>query len=311
MVDDAAGRYAPSPSGDLHLGNLRTAVLAWAFARSDGRRFVLRIEDLDRVQDGAAQRQLEDLAAIGLDWEQPVLVQSQRIPAHLEAVRLLQGRGLVYECYCSRREIREEIEAAGGAPHSAPGAYPGTCRDLTEPQRQRRREQRPAALRLRSQVSSATVHDRLLGEHTAAVDDFVLVRNDGRPAYNLAVMLDDAHQGVDQVVRGDDLLSSAPRQAHLCTLLGLAEPEWVHVPLVVNTAGERLAKRDGAVSLTDLGRLGTGPHEAMGLIGASLGLGGGIRSAVDVLERFDEIRLDRGTWVFDPPPRADAPGLSA
>ncbi|WP_186304380.1 tRNA glutamyl-Q(34) synthetase GluQRS [Kocuria palustris] len=304
MVDLAAGRYAPSPSGDLHLGNLRTAVLAWAFARSEGRRFVVRIEDLDRVREGAARRQLDDLAAVGLDWEHPELVQSGRIPAHLEAVRELQERGLVYECFCTRREIRQEIASAGGAPHGAPGAYPGTCRHLTERQRARQREQRPAALRLRAQAGSATVHDRLLGEHTGAVDDFVLVRGDGRPAYNLAVVVDDAHQGVDQVVRGDDLLSSAPRQAHLAGLLGLPEPEWIHVPLVLNPDGDRLAKRDGAVSLADLGWLGIGPGEAMGLIGASLGLGEGIRSAAEVLERFDEVRLDQGPWVFDPPQRA-------
>ena len=308
MVSNGAGRYAPSPSGDLHLGNLRTAVLAWAFARADGRGFALRIEDLDRVREGAARRQLADLAAIGLDWSEPVLLQSQRIPAHLEALERLREQGLVYECFCTRREIREEIEAAGGAPHGAPGAYPGTCRQLSEQQRAARREQRPAALRLRSQVAEATVHDRLLGEHTAAVDDFVLVRNDGRPAYNLAVVVDDAHQGVDQVVRGDDLLSSAPRQAHLCRLLGLPEPEWVHVPLVLNPAGDRLAKRDGAVSLADLEPLGVGPGEAMGWIGASRGLGDGLQRAADVLERFAVVRLDRGPWILAPP--APSPAAS-
>ena len=308
MLSRGSGRYAPSPSGDLHLGNLRTAVLAWAIARADGRGFALRLEDLDRVKEGAAERQLEDLAAIGLDWQEPVLVQSQRIPAHLQAVDRLRERDLVYECCCTRREIREEIEASGGAPHGAPGAYPGTCRDLTPAQRDARRAERPAALRLRAQTDSATVRDRLLGEHTAAVDDFVLVRNDGRPAYNLAVVVDDAHQGVDQVVRGDDLLSSAPRQAHLAQLLGLPEPQWIHVPLVLNPDGDRLAKRDGAVSLADLRGLGVGPGEAMGWIGASLGLGDGIRTASDVLERFDEVRLDQGPWILDPPRRAAETG---
>lgn len=301
MLSSGSGRYAPSPSGDLHLGNLRTAVLAWAFARADGRGFALRLEDLDRVQQGAAQRQREDLAAIGLGWQEPVLVQSQRIPAHLQAVEQLREHGLVYECFCTRREIREEIESSGGAPHGAPGAYPGTCRELTPAQREVRRAERPAALRLRAQTESATVHDRLLGEFTAAVDDFVLVRNDGRPAYNLAVVVDDAHQGVDQVVRGDDLLSSAPRQAHLAQLLGLREPQWVHVPLVLNRNGQRLAKRDGAVSLGELAAAGVSTSEAMGWIGASLGLGDGIRTAPDVLERFDEVRLDRGPWILAPP----------
>lgn len=301
MTTTGAGRYAPSPSGDLHLGNLRTAALAWAFARHDGRGFVLRVEDLDRVQEGAQQRQLADLEAIGLDWDPPVLLQSERIPEHLAVVQRLRDEGLVYECFCTRREIQEEIAAAGGAPHGAPGSYPGTCRDLTERQRQERRRERPAALRLRAQVSSATVHDRLLGEFTGAVDDFVLVRGDGRPAYNLAVVLDDAFQGVDQVVRGDDLLSSAPRQAHLGRLLGLAEPQWVHVPLVLSERGDRLAKRDGAVSLTDLARHGIGPQQAMGLIGESLGLGPGITAAGQLLERFAELRLDQGPWTFRPP----------
>lgn len=131
-----AGRYAPSPSGDLHLGNLRTAALAWAFARAEGKNFVLRVEDLDRVKAGSQKRQLEDLAAIGLDWDPPVLVQSSRDAAHHAAVVELSERGLTYECFCTRREIQAQIASAGGAPHGAPGAYPGTCRALSPAQRQ-------------------------------------------------------------------------------------------------------------------------------------------------------------------------------
>ena len=138
MLSRGSGRYAPSPSGDLHLGNLRTAVLAWAIARADGRGFALRLEDLDRVKEGAAERQLEDLAAIGLDWQEPVLVQSQRIPAHLQAVDRLRERDLVYECFCTRRDVAE----AASAPHARPGFYPGTCRDLTAEDRARRRRER-------------------------------------------------------------------------------------------------------------------------------------------------------------------------
>lgn len=297
-----AGRYAPSPSGDLHIGNLRTAVLAWVFARSEGKRFVLRIEDLDRVKAGAAQRQLADLAHIGVDWETPVLWQSEREEAHRNAVRDLSERGLTYECYCTRREIQEEIAAAGGAPHGAPGAYPGTCRHLTQQQRARRRRDRPPAIRLRAQTETATVTDRLSGEVTGAVDDMVLLRNDGRPAYNLAVVLDDTFQGVNQVVRGDDLLSSAPRQAHLAHLLGLPEVEYIHVPLVLNMSGQRLAKRDGAVTLGDLHAAGHTTAQIMEWMGHSLGLPSRSVSAQDVLDQRTHLRLTDGPWTFAPPP---------
>ncbi|HST71099.1 MAG TPA: tRNA glutamyl-Q(34) synthetase GluQRS [Kocuria rosea] len=291
-----AGRYAPSPSGDLHLGNLRTALLAWAFARSSGRRFVLRVEDLDRVRPGSAERQLEDLARLGLDWDGEPLLQSTREPVHRAVVEALTAQGRTYECYCTRREI----QTAASAPHGAPGAYPGTCRGLDGAERARRRRERPPAVRLRAEVRSLTVVDRWAGAYTGLVDDLVLLRNDGRPAYNLAVVVDDAHQGVDQVVRGDDLLPSTPRQAHLAAVLGLPRPEWVHVPLVLNPHGQRLAKRDGAVTLAELSAAGHGPAEVLGLIGRSLGLPGPVRTAQDVLAVFDEDVLPRGPWVVDP-----------
>ncbi len=296
-----AGRYAPSPSGDLHIGNLRTAVLAWVFARAEGKRFVLRVEDLDRVKEGAAQRQLTDLAQIGLDWDPPVLLQSERQEVHRAAVVDLSERGLTYECYCTRREIQAEIAAAGGAPHGAPGAYPGTCRNLTAQQREQRRRDRPPAIRLRAQAETATVTDRLAGEVTEAVDDMVLLRNDGRPAYNLAVVLDDTFQGVDQVVRADDLLSSAPRQAHLAHLLGLVQVKYIHVPLVLNTSGQRLAKRDGAVTLGDLRAAGHTTAEVMEWMGRSLGLPSRVACAQDVLDQHTHLRLTDGPWTFTPP----------
>ncbi|NKX51278.1 tRNA glutamyl-Q(34) synthetase GluQRS, partial [Arthrobacter deserti] len=243
-----AGRFAPSPSGDLHLGNLRTAMLAWLFARSTGRRFLVRIEDLDRVRAGAEHRQLAGLAALGLAWDTEVVRQSGRLERYLDAVGQLRARGLVYECFCTRREILH----APTAPHAPQGAYPGTCRDLDEAGRQARRRTRPAALRLRADTDRFTVRDQLHGNYTGMVDDMVLLRNDGVPAYNLAAVVDDAAQGVDQVVRGDDLLSSAPRQAYLAGLLGLPAPRYAHVPLVLNPERRRLAKRDGAVTLGEL-----------------------------------------------------------
>lgn len=262
------GRYAPSPSGDLHLGNLRTALLAWMFARSAGGKFVMRVEDLDRVKAGAAERQLADLAALGIDWDGETLYQSTRLLSYQAAVEKLQDLSLVYECFCTRREIQE----ASSAPHGAPGAYPGTCRNLTDNERAARRAERPAALRLRAHTDSFTVTDYFAGNYTDAVDDFVLVRNDGTYAYNLVCVVDDDYQGVTQVVRGDDLLPSAPRQAYLATLLNLQVPTYAHVPLALNPQGKRLAKRDGAVTLTELRAAGVNRAEILRMISGSIPL---------------------------------------
>ena len=247
-----AGRYAPSPTGELHLGNLRTALLAWLFARSTDRRFLLRIEDLDteRVRVGLADQQRADLEALGLDFDGEPVLQSGRGPAYAAALEALAGR--TYECFCTRREIAE----AASAPHGVVGRYPGTCRDLTRAQRAERRQARTPALRLRAEEAEQAVSDLLHAEVHGVVDDIVVRRNDGVAAYHLAVVVDDADSGVDQVVRGDDLLPSAISQAYLARLLGHAPPTYAHVPLAVNTQGRRLAKRDGAVTLADLGALG-------------------------------------------------------
>ena len=284
-----AGRFAPSPSADLHIGNLRTAVLAWLFARSTGRRFLIRVEDLDdRTYEDVGVRQLADLAAIGVTWDEEPTWQSQHRQRYDAVIDSLVDRGLVFECFCSRREILE----APRAPHAPEGAYPGTCRDLTDAERaERGAEGRSPALRLRSDASEYTVTDLLHGEYTGVVDDFVLRRGDGVPAYNLAVVVDDAASGVDQVVRGDDLLSSSPRQAYLTSLLGHTPPVYAHVPLALNADGKRLAKRDGAVTLAELGA-----PVAFRLITESLG-----RPSSDMdelLTRFDPATLPREPWVY-------------
>jgi glutamyl-tRNA synthetase len=268
-------------------------MLAWLFARSTGRRFLVRIEDLDRVRAGAEHRQLADLAALGLAWDPEVVHQSARVPGYLAAVDRLRARGLVYECFCTRREIQQ----APTAPHAPQGAYPGTCRDLSEAQRRQRRQQRPAALRLRADTDRFTVRDQLHGRYTGMVDDMVLLRNDGVPAYNLAVVVDDAAQGVDQVVRGEDLLSSAPRQAYLAGLLGLPAPRYAHVPLVLNPQHQRLAKRDGAVTLADLVRHGQTVGGVRDALLASLGLPAGPLEAA--LQVFDPAALPRQPWIYD------------
>ena len=296
MTDRAgAGRYAPSPTGELHLGNLRTAVLAWLFARSTGRAFLLRIEDLDtgRVRPGLAEQQVADLTALGLDFDGVPMVQSQRSAAYAAALAGIADR--TYECFCTRREIAE----AASAPHGRAARYPGTCRGLTTSQRAERRRTRTPALRLRADGATQTVQDLLHGPVTGQVDDFVVRRNDGVAAYNLAVVVDDAESGVDQVVRGDDLLPSAVNQAYLAGLLGHPAPIYAHVPLAVNAQGRRLAKRDGAVTLTDLAAHGISPVEVLGLIAESLGWPAPGRPA-ELLARFDPARLPRDPWVVHP-----------
>jgi glutamyl-tRNA synthetase len=290
-----AGRYAPSPTGELHVGNLRTALLAWLFARSTGRRFLLRIEDLDtaRTRPGTGEQQLGDLAALGITFDGKPVMQSQRLAAYQDALITLADR--TYECFCSRREIAE----AASAPHGTVARYPGTCRNLTEADRMDRRLRRQPALRLRADGAVQTVHDLLHGDITAEADDVVLQRNDGTPAYNLAVVVDDGFSGVDQVVRGDDLLPAAATQAFLAELLGYPPPLYAHVPLAVNAEGRRLAKRDGAVTLPDLAALGMEPSSVLGLIAVSLDLaspGEGVTPEI-LLQRFDPERLPRKPWV--------------
>lgn len=310
---EGAGRYAPSPSGDLHLGNLRTAVLAWLFAKHEGREFRMRIDDIDaqRSSEESAKQQLLDLATMGIGYEGKLWRQQECWSEYEKALQSLREKGLVYECYCSRKDIAEAVRA----PHAAPGAYPGTCRDLGESERAAKRAElaargRVPALRLRAGVDEWEVRERFAvgadggsasdgsagGVYRGVVDDMVLRRGGNVPkasggggdagasagvnagadamggeanagggaggagslapvnrdyAYNLAVVVDDALAGVGQVVRGDDLLSSAPRQAYLAHLLGLPPVEYVHVPLVLGPDGKRLAKRDGAVTLRD------------------------------------------------------------
>lgn len=302
MATAGAGRYAPSPSGRLHLGNLRTAMVAWLFARSTGRDFLMRIEDVDRGRDtGVAGEQLAELAALGIDWDGVPIFQTDRRAAHDAAIARLAASGLVYECTCTRREILE----APSAPHAAPGAYPGTCRDRSEKERADARAAiapRLPALRVRAEVRTLTFEDILLGPVTAEIDDFVLRRGDGAIAYNLAVVVDDAEMGVDQVVRGDDLASSTPRQMHLQQLLGLSTPEYAHMALVLGPNGARLAKRDGAVTIEDLHAKGVSAEEVRHQLAVSLGLAktGEYLTLPQLLERFEPEKLLRDPWIWAP-----------
>jgi glutamyl-tRNA synthetase len=298
----SVGRFAPSPTGSLHLGNLRTALVAWLCARSTASRFVIRMEDLDPTVSRRehAEGQLRDLAAMGLDWDGEVVFQSARQHLYSDALAALSARGLVYECFCTRKEIQAASQAPNGP--SAAGRYPGTCRSLSDAQRSARlREGRPPALRLRAQVSSLLVTDALLGDALFEVDDIVLRRNDGTSAYNLAVIVDDDEQGIEQVVRGDDLWASTASQVHLSSLLGLRQMTYVHIPLVMSTSGARLAKRDGAVTLADRIALDESIGDVVARMAESLGLRRE-ETPLAILNGFSLTDLSPTPWVFQPGP---------
>jgi glutamyl-tRNA synthetase len=271
-------------------------VVAYLAARTEGRDFRLRIEDIDeRSRVAIAERQIADLAALGIEWDGPVLWQSERRAAYAKAIIHLTELNLVYECFCSRRDILD----APRAPHGPPGGYPGTCRSLSAAERARRRATKPGALRLRAAVPAWEVFDRRSGASLQPVDDFVLRRADGAVAYNLAVVVDDAAQAVTQVTRGDDLLASAGRQSYLAHLLGLGAVEYFHVPLVYNRQGQRLSKRDGALAGAALFERYGGAGGVLGGIGQSLGLAapGERVDLARLADRFDVATVRLGKWT--------------
>lgn len=264
------GRFAPSPTGPLHLGNLRTALVSWLQVRAAGGQWLVRMEDLDRVTSSVEHEidQLSSLAALGMRSDLTVVRQSDRFSLYYDAIATLQGLGRVYECYCSRREIRE----AAQAPHAESVAYPGTCRTLSAARlAELRLAGRPPALRLRSDGERFGFDDLIAGHFEGSADDVVIQRNDRVPAYNLAVVVDDAAQGVTHVTRGADLLESTPRQRLLQQLLEIPEPRYAHVPLVVAQDGTRLAKRHGAVTIADLAARGVSAQRVLEILLTSLG----------------------------------------
>ncbi len=281
------GRFAPSPTGALHLGNLRTALLAWLFARTQYGRFVLRIEDIDRprVRAGAAQQMLDDLHWLGLDWDEgpdcggpyAPYTQSERLAIYRHALHQLRAVNLVYPCYCSRAEVANTASApqqgASDGPH-----YAGTCRDLTEAQRREHeaRGRRPA---LRFRVEEERVvsfNDLVQGVTTQHVQqvagDFIVCRSDGIFAYQFAVVVDDALMHINQVVRGNDLLTSTARQVLLYEALGFHTPTFAHVPLLLDEQGKRLSKRAQSTGLAPLRDRGITPEQLVGELAASCAL---------------------------------------
>jgi len=242
------GRFAPSPTGPLHLGSLVAAVGSWLFARREGGRWLVRMEDLDtpRVVPGSADEILRALERYGLTWDGEVIYQSQRTSLYDDALASLRARNLVYDCACSRADLQR----AASAPLGREPVYPGTCSEGLPLGRVAR------AIRFRAPSGVIAFDDVILGRNEEDVfertGDFVIRRADGLYAYQLAVVVDDAEQGVTQVVRGADLLTSTARQIALQRALDLTTPSYAHLPLVVNADGSKLGKRDGALPLPSL-----------------------------------------------------------
>ena len=250
--------------------------------------------DRDRSRERFVESQLADLEALGLDWDGELPPQSERADAYEEAVERLRAGGLVYECFCTRAEIREAVSAPHG--ELPEGAYPGTCLTLSEAERRARAAERPAALRVRAGAERIEFTDRVCGPQEGAVDDFVVRRNDGAHGYNLAVALDDAEQGIGEVVRGRDLLDSTARQLWIQRRLGLEEvASWAHVPLVLGSDGRRLAKRHGDVTLGERLARGQAAEELVGELAASLGLWpeGEPARPTELVARFDPESVPR------------------
>ena len=282
-MDTVVGRFAPTPSGRMHLGNLFCALLAWLSARSAGGRIVLRMEDLDPLRTSPAYaRQLEeDLAFLGLDWDEGGSLggphgpydQSARTAYYESLLARLEEKGLVYPCFCSRAQLH-----AASAPHASDGevVYPGTCQALTPEQQAARRAVKDPALRLRVPSQMLCVDDGHFGRICQRLDlecgDFILRRADGVFAYQLAVVADDAAMGVTQVVRGRDLLSSAPRQVYLYRLLGFSVPQFIHTPLLLAADGRRLSKRDRDLDLDALRAKGYTGADLVGRLAFLAGL---------------------------------------
>ncbi len=283
------GRFAPTPSGALHVGSARTAVASALSAWSQRGSWRLRVEDLDaqRSAPEATAAMLDDLRWMGLDWDGDVVLQRPRLARHTAALRALRAIGRVYPCACSRRDV----ELAAQAPHGAEPVYPGTCRDA-DPEGVVARAAalgRGVAWRFRTDPEAAprTIADRFAGPFTqdvaAEVGDFIVTRSDGVPAYQLAVVVDDIDMGVTEVLRGDDLLPSTPRQALVYDALGACVPAWSHIPLVLDGDGERLAKRRASMGIAALRARGTTAAWLRGWILESLGLRdpGGYRAAAE------------------------------
>ena len=299
------GRLAPSPTGALHLGHARTFLIAWLAARADEGKVVLRVEDLDasRARAGAIRGAIDDLRWLGLDWDEGPSVQSERMEDYGRTLGRLIAAEQVYPCTCTRADIAR----AASAPHATEEglSYPGTCAGRSAAEA-RSLGDRPFAWRFRVPGGPIAWDDLVLG--TTSIDpatsggDFVVARSTGQISYQLAVVHDDAAQGVTQVLRGDDLVPSTPRQILLYRALGWAEPAFGHVPLAVDEEGRRLAKRDGSLKLATLRDAGADPRRLIGCLAMACGWSDRIELSrpADWIGRFDLTKLPRDPWVISP-----------
>lgn len=270
-------RFAPSPTGHLHLGSVYSALFAWRLARQAGGRFLVRMEDIDRTRckPEHAARMLDDLAWLSLDWDGGVRYQSAHFDDYRAALARLDAMGLLYPCFCTRAQIAAEIEAAGGAPHRPDGPlYPGICRGLPRAEAEARiaAGEQPAwrldMARAAEKGGRLTFRDRgrgLIACEPPRFGDVVLARKDSPTSYHLAVTVDDASQGVTLVTRGEDLLHATDIHRLLQALLGLPEPEYWHHPLLLGPDGRRFAKRDRSVSVPDLRAAGKSAAEVLAM----------------------------------------------
>ncbi len=295
MRSNRVSRLAPSPTGVLHLGNARTFLLNWLYVRKAGGTLLLRVEDIDgpRVKAGAEDRCLEDLAWLGLDWDGDLLRQSERQDLYRKALDELLAKGLAYPCTCSRKEVEEAASAPHESWQDAP-AYPGTCRDRYESMAAAREESGlEPAVRFRVDVDRMDFVDGFSGVQAGMIrGDFVIRKRDTWPAYQLAVVVDDAATCVNTVLRGDDLIASTPRQLLLYQALGLQAPEFLHLPLVVGTDGRRLAKRHGDTSLRAFREAGVTPEQVLGYLASVSGLRASA-AEVGLADLLDGFSLDR------------------
>ncbi|MFT3913871.1 MAG: tRNA glutamyl-Q(34) synthetase GluQRS [Anaeromyxobacteraceae bacterium] len=313
MSQTSRGRFAPSPTGPLHLGNARTALLSWLDARARGGLYAMRVEDLDgpRVRPGLEARILAELRWLGLDWDEGPDVggtaapyrQSQRTGRYEEALDRLRAAGRAYPCFCSRAEIALASQAPHGPSDEGP-RYPGTCSRLGPEEVRARSASRRPAWRLRAPEGEVAFEDGVHGPQrfdvSSTVGDFVVMRADGVAAYQLAVAVDDAAMEVTDVVRGDDLLASTARQLLVLRALGLPAPRYGHVPLLLGEDGQRLAKRHGARSLGELREAGADPRAVVGVLAASAGLAepGARLWPSELVAGFSLARLDRAAAVL-------------
>ena len=291
MNNIPTGRFAPTPSGKLHLGNMMCAMLAYLSARSKGGRFLLRIEDVDipRCPRHLAQQCIEDLRWLGFTWDGDVVYQSDRSEIYRDAIDRLTKEGHTYPCFCTRAQL---MSLAAPNLGDTQVIYQRTCANLTAEEATEKAKTRAPAIRLRVPDEDVTFTDGLFGlqQENLARDcgDFILRRSDGLYGYQLAVVVDDALQGVTEVVRGRDILSATPRQLYLQRLLGYDAPEYVHIPLLMDAEGRRLAKRDKDLDLAALSRRFS-PEEILGFLAFSAGILPEIRpvSLEDLLPVFD------------------------